>query len=180
MWTYVTKCECRSRHVIQWTFTTCEIMFTCRETFTHDVWNVDIQWNVHDMWTVDIQWNVVDMWNVVNVSRHMIQYDFKNIHDMWNIATHVHMSRNAHDIDWMLTPSYLFTTFLMFICSRLFFTTCENMWNVKNVSRHVKCRHFTCRETWHWMRHSRREVGGWGRDPKKCTGRDWGMGSSTI
>ena len=24
------------------------------------------------------------------------------------------------------------------------------------------------------------EVGGWGRDPKKCTGRDWGMGSSTI
>jgi len=28
--------------------------------------------------------------------------------------------------------------------------------------------------------HSEREVGGWGRDPKKCTGRDWGMGSSTI
>ena len=27
---------------------------------------------------------------------------------------------------------------------------------------------------------SGREVGGWGRDPKKCTGRDWGMGSSTI
>ena len=25
-----------------------------------------------------------------------------------------------------------------------------------------------------------REVGGWGRDPKICTGRDWGMGSSTI
>ena len=25
-----------------------------------------------------------------------------------------------------------------------------------------------------------REVGGWGRDPKKCTGRDWGMGLSTI
>jgi len=25
-----------------------------------------------------------------------------------------------------------------------------------------------------------REVGGWGRDPKKCTERDWGMGSSTI
>ena len=25
-----------------------------------------------------------------------------------------------------------------------------------------------------------REVGGWGRDPKKCTGRDRGMGSSTI
>ena len=25
-----------------------------------------------------------------------------------------------------------------------------------------------------------REVGGWGRDPKECTGRDWGMGSSTI
>jgi len=24
------------------------------------------------------------------------------------------------------------------------------------------------------------EVGGWGRDPKKCTGRDWGMRSSTI
>jgi len=24
------------------------------------------------------------------------------------------------------------------------------------------------------------EVGGWGRDPKKCTGRDWGMGLSTI
>ena len=27
---------------------------------------------------------------------------------------------------------------------------------------------------------SRGEVGGWGQDPKKCTGRDWGMGSSTI
>jgi len=27
---------------------------------------------------------------------------------------------------------------------------------------------------------SLREVGGWGRDPKKCTGRGWGMGSSTI
>ena len=26
----------------------------------------------------------------------------------------------------------------------------------------------------------RREVGGWGRDPKKCTRRGWGMGSSTI
>ena len=24
------------------------------------------------------------------------------------------------------------------------------------------------------------EVGGWGRDSKKCTGRDWSMGSSTI
>ena len=24
------------------------------------------------------------------------------------------------------------------------------------------------------------EVGGWGRDPKKCTGRGWGMGSKTI
>jgi len=30
------------------------------------------------------------------------------------------------------------------------------------------------------MTHSHGEVGGWGRDPKKCTGRDWGMGSSTI
>ena len=29
-------------------------------------------------------------------------------------------------------------------------------------------------------RATEREVGGWGRDPKKCTGRDWGMGSSTI
>jgi len=25
-----------------------------------------------------------------------------------------------------------------------------------------------------------REGGGWGRDQKKCTGRGWGMGSSTI
>ena len=25
-----------------------------------------------------------------------------------------------------------------------------------------------------------REVGGWSRAPKNCTGRDWGMGSSTI
>jgi len=30
------------------------------------------------------------------------------------------------------------------------------------------------------LSHIAREVGGWGRDPKKCTGRDWGMGSSTI
>jgi len=28
--------------------------------------------------------------------------------------------------------------------------------------------------------HALGEVGGWGRDPKKCTGRGWGMGSSTI
>ena len=26
----------------------------------------------------------------------------------------------------------------------------------------------------------RGEVGGWGRDPKICMGRHWGMGSSTI
>jgi len=35
-----------------------------------------------------------------------------------------------------------------------------------------------------WVRHDwftfDGEVGGWGRDPKKCTGRDLGMGSSTI
>jgi len=31
---------------------------------------------------------------------------------------------------------------------------------------------FACTASW--------EVAGWGRDPKKCTGRDWGMGSSTI
>ena len=35
-------------------------------------------------------------------------------------------------------------------------------------------------ETREGERHTRGEVGGWGRDPKKCTGRDWGMGSSTI
>jgi len=28
--------------------------------------------------------------------------------------------------------------------------------------------------------YKRGEVGGWGRDPNKCTGRNWGMGSSTI
>jgi len=35
---------------------------------------------------------------------------------------------------------------------------------------------------WLWQKKSTssREVGSWGRDPKKCTGRDWGMGSSTI
>jgi len=31
---------------------------------------------------------------------------------------------------------------------------------------------FACTASW--------EVEGWGRDPKKCTGRVWGMGSSTI
>jgi len=35
-------------------------------------------------------------------------------------------------------------------------------------------RDMTYTNAWGW------EVGGWGRDPKKCTGRDWGMGSSTI
>jgi len=35
-------------------------------------------------------------------------------------------------------------------------------------------------EHWHWEYSTWGEVGGWGRDPKKCTGRDWGMGSSTI
>ena len=33
---------------------------------------------------------------------------------------------------------------------------------------------------WGYTLCTRREVGGWGRHPKKCTGRDWGMGSSTI
>ena len=32
----------------------------------------------------------------------------------------------------------------------------------------------------HIPRRADGEVRGWGRDPKKCTGRDWGMGSSTI
>ena len=38
------------------------------------------------------------------------------------------------------------------------------------------------RVQWHSFHNkgTRGEVGGWGRDPKKCTGRDWGMGSSTI
>jgi len=31
-----------------------------------------------------------------------------------------------------------------------------------------------------WLRSSEGEVGGWGRDPKKCTGRGWRMGSSTV
>ena len=35
-------------------------------------------------------------------------------------------------------------------------------------------------ESHNYPRTRRGEVGGWGRDPKKCTGRDWGMGSSTI
>ena len=38
--------------------------------------------------------------------------------------------------------------------------------------------HFTNAISFLWI--SCGEVGGWGRDPKKCTGRDWGMGSSTI
>ena len=37
-----------------------------------------------------------------------------------------------------------------------------------------------CDVTSAWDDVCRREVGGWGRDPKICTGRDWGMGSSTI
>jgi len=40
-----------------------------------------------------------------------------------------------------------------------------------------------CTRKYAYVRHdvfSYREVGGWGRDPKKCTGRDWGMGASTI
>jgi len=34
--------------------------------------------------------------------------------------------------------------------------------------------------TSHIMNAYVREVGGWGRDPKICTGRHWGMGPSTI
>ena len=37
-----------------------------------------------------------------------------------------------------------------------------------------------CDVTSAWDDVCRREVGSWGRDPKICTGRDWGMGSSTI
>ena len=39
---------------------------------------------------------------------------------------------------------------------------------------------YLCTELSHASSHMTREVGGWGRDPKKYTGRDWGMGSSTI
>jgi len=42
---------------------------------------------------------------------------------------------------------------------------------------YVSCQTHECVMSHTYMR---REVGGWGRDPKKCTGRDWGMGSSTI
>ena len=44
---------------------------------------------------------------------------------------------------------------------------------------HTCCRQWeiTCSAT---CAHVQREVGGWGLDPKKCTERDWGMGSSTI
>ena len=41
--------------------------------------------------------------------------------------------------------------------------------------------HFNCLKSFVWEDYvALGEVGGWGRDPKKCMGRDWGMGSSTI
>ena len=45
----------------------------------------------------------------------------------------------------------------------------------EKVSRQTKADKWNCRR-----QVSRWEVGGWGRDPQKCTGRDWGMGSTTI
>ena len=46
--------------------------------------------------------------------------------------------------------------------------------------QHIKTNTTSCRIHTTESCHSYREVGGWGRDPQKCTGRDWGMGSSTI
>ena len=44
----------------------------------------------------------------------------------------------------------------------------------------LQCVAACCSVPWPRCPDCSREVGGWGRDPKKCTGRDWGMGSSTI
>ena len=55
---------------------------------------------------------------------------------------------------------------------------CSNC-KISDCSR-VLCVPNTCLLSVYLYRSCKGEVGGWGRDPKKCTGRDWGMGSSTI
>jgi len=49
-----------------------------------------------------------------------------------------------------------------------------------NESCHIWMSHAIYERVFARVNVSSGEVGGWGRDPKKCTGRDWGMGSSTI
>ena len=50
----------------------------------------------------------------------------------------------------------------------------------ETVPRHSQCHTSMRMSTQPVSTQSQWEVGGWGRDPKKCTGRHWGMGSSTI
>ena len=59
----------------------------------------------------------------------------------------------------------------------------ESQRTYMNESRHThinESQHSYMNESWSRKAKAIGEVGGWGRDPKKCTGRDWGMGSSTI
>jgi len=57
-------------------------------------------------------------------------------------------------------------------CALVLLCSSENMQHTKTQSK--------CKKLSHSGPGKPREVGGWGRDPKKCMGRDWGMGSSTI
>jgi len=49
-----------------------------------------------------------------------------------------------------------------------------------NIYMYTRIRHLAHESERATESYTSREVGGWGRDPKKCTGRDWGMWSSTI
>jgi len=97
------------------------------------------------------QWDMSHIW--MNESRHICETCVFAI---------LHVSRCTH-INWVMSRKWTSHATHMHESCLAYERVTSHIWNL--------CAHAI---------HVRWEVGGWGRDPKKCTGRDWGMGSSTI
>jgi len=70
-----------------------------------------------------------------------------------------------HTWDMTRHDTHMYISYSTYVISHICISHSSLQW----LSSHLYVSH----DSW-W------EVGDWGRDPKKCTGRDWGMGSSTI
>jgi len=106
---------------------------------------------------------------------HLCKFAHVHTHLYTNLYAHTHTYKNirmsstrAECATFLAWPFYtpIFLNFYMYMC--MIFP------NVYIFINHF----FTRAHTYKRVRS--REVGGWGRDPKKCTGSIWGMGSSTI
>ena len=129
--------------------------------------------------TMEMEMRLVNSWDIATLSMRLLTLMRHSL--FWDIDETLSLLRH-----WWDTLS--FETLM-----RLFWDI-ECSWDIHETYIYVYMRHIY---TYIWdsfetlMRLSlfwdieyswdiHREVGGWGRDPKKCTGRDWGMGSSTI